>query len=148
MKVILTKNVPQLGQIGDVKEVADGYARNYLFKQGLAEPATQAALQKWQTKKQKIDQSRMRDKEQLQSLKEKLSHMVVELTAAANEQGHLYAAVKAADIASYLQRHGIKEDLTKKIVMEPLRELGNHQVKVKLSPQIEVDLKVRIKSKK
>ncbi len=148
MKVILTKNIPKLGQIGDVKEVSDGYARNYLFKQGLAEPATKAALQKWQIKKQKIAQSRMRDKEQLQSLKERLSHIVVELTATANEQGHLYAAVKAADIASYLHQQGIKEDLTKKIVMEPLREVGDHQVKVKLSPQIEVDLKVKIKSKK
>ena len=148
MKVILTKNVPKLGQIGDVKEVADGYARNYLFKQGLAEPATKAALQKWQTKKQKIAQSKMQDKEQLRSLKERLSQMVVELAATANEQGHLYAAVKASDIASYLQQHGIKEDLTKKIVMEPLRELGSHQVKVKLSPQIEIGLKVKIKNKK
>ncbi len=148
MKVVLTKNIPKLGKIGDVKEVADGYARNYLFKQGLAEPATKAALQKWQTKKQKIAQSRMQDKEQLQSLKERLSHMVVELTAVANEQGHLYAAVKATDIVSYLHQQGIKEDLTKKIVMEPLRELGEYQVKVILSPQIEVNLKVRIKSKK
>jgi large subunit ribosomal protein L9 len=132
MKVILLKDVESLGHAGDVREVKDGHARNYLMPRGLAAPATAASLQALEKTKAAAGRREVRLNEELGALKGRLEALVVEVRARAGDDGRLFGSVTAQDVADAIQRQGV--DVSKKQIdlQEPLKNTGFYKVPVRL----------------
>lgn len=131
MKVILLKDVAKVGRKGEVKDLANGYAQNFLVARGLAEVATPAKIQQ----AQKITAEHTKKQEEAQAMLEaglgKLKGKDVVVKAKANEKGHLFEAVHADAIASQLQDMlGIAVDAHALHIAEPIKEVGEHTVEV------------------
>lgn len=136
MKVLLTRDVAKIGRAGSVVSVADGYARNYLLPRGLAMPATEGAVK--QADNFRATESRRVDKlrQEITALAERLNGVSVSFKARAGEEGKLYGSVTTADIAEALtEKIGVEID-KRKIEGESLRELGTHQVRVRLTAEL------------
>lgn len=130
MKVILLTNIPKIGQKYDIKEVADGYGRNYLLKQGLAQLATEQEIARIEQKKQEREVKQDLQKDLLIKNVQALEGKEVHMKANANEKGHLFASVQPADIVE-----AIKQELNIDIPIEyientPLKETGEHIVSI------------------
>ena len=143
MKVILLKKVAGVGEIDAVKEVADGYARNFLFPHHLAVPAGEVATREVeQRKKKNIDALTSNLREQ-QSLASRLDGLEVEISENANDKGVLYAAVTAEKIAAALGKMGYSVK-AKQIVAEPLKQVGIFAATVKFGHGLESEIKIII----
>lgn len=142
IQVILTTTVEKLGADGDVVEVRDGYARNFLIPKGLAIPATPANLRRVAALKKKREAEQAAQLQQARELAEKLSMISCTLRAAAGADGKLYGSVTAADIAEYLRGEGITVERRRIHLAHPIRELGAHDVEIKLHPEVAVRMKV------
>lgn len=148
MKVILTQNVKKLGQKGDIKEVAIGYARNFLIPQKLAIQATHLNLEQFErqvNEKQAKDQKQKSDE---QTLFDKIDGIKIEIHAKANEQGHLFAGIKEKDIAFELAKNKIDIIKDQIKIKQPIKEVGEHEVGVEFKGVGEAKIKVIIKAKK
>ena len=146
MKVILTQNVERLGQAGEVKEVATGYARNYLIPKGLALAATPGSLKQWnaQQKAQQVQEERLAA--QAGELIRQLSEQVLTFEAKAGPTGRLYGSVTTGDIAEALEREfGISVD-RRKILSDPLREVGEHTISVRLGPEAVAEVRAVVRA--
>jgi len=146
VKVILTQDVPNLGQAGDVEDVAAGYARNYLFREGLAVKATKGASKEFE--RRVAAEARREDKmaAHAEALAKQLEGITLTFEAKAGETGHLYGSVTPSDIAEALEREiGEAFDRRKQIPSEPLREVGEHTVPVRLSSDVVAEVKVLVK---
>lgn len=136
MEVLLLKDVPKLGLAGDTVKVADGFARNYLLPRRLATPMDEGAQRQAETLRQARAKRDQRRAEEAAALVQRLDGMSVTIKARAGEHGKLYGSVTAADIAEELARaHGVEVDKRKLALAEPIREIGEHRVEVKLAPQ-------------
>ncbi len=145
MKVILVEDVPNLGRMGDVKEVADGYGRNYLIPQGLAKIATSGEVQQARQLKRTVQTRRQREHEEAEELAERLSGISLTFQARAGEGTKLYGSITSADIAEKLSAELGREFDRRKIRLdESLRQLGTHQVAIHLAPQLEPEITVVI----
>lgn len=135
MRVILLKDVPSLGHAGDVRDVKDGHARNYLLPRGLAAPATTASLHALERTKAAAGRREARVAEELTALKSRLEALVVEVRARAGEDGRLFGSVTGQDVAEAIQRKGV--DVSKKQVEleEPIKNTGFYKVPVRLHPR-------------
>lgn len=148
MKVIFLKDVKGKAKKGDVKNVPDGYARNYLFKNNLAEEATSGNLKALNVKKKKQDKLEIEEKENAINLKDKLADLTVELEAKSGENGRLFGSITSKQIAEALNKqHGHKLDKRKIELDEPIRALGYTNVPVKLHPEVSGSVKVHVKEK-
>ena len=137
MKVILQQDVKGQGKKGQMVEVAEGYARNFLLPRKLAVPATADAMNtmKLQEKAKKAEEARQ--KAEAEAVAEKLKGAVVKLTARAGANGKLFGAVTAKEIAEGLMtQHGIEVNKQKIVVEEPIKSFGSYQLKVKLGFEI------------
>lgn len=132
MKVILLKDVPTLGLTGDVREVKDGYARNYLLPRGLAAPATEGRLQSLAHARQASDQRQARLQRDASALKAQLESLVVEIRARAGEDGRLFGSVTAQDIAEAISHKGVEVSKKQVDVEEPLKATGFYKIPVRL----------------
>lgn len=131
MKVILVKNVPKVGDKGEVKEVALGHARNFLIPKGLAKAATPETLAELKLDQERLAKTAEADLEYAESLANKLEGQVIEITAKASDEGTLYAAIAPAKIASALKAKGF--DIGKEqLELGHIKELGEHEVVVDL----------------
>ncbi|MBI4771854.1 MAG: 50S ribosomal protein L9 [Chloroflexi bacterium] len=140
MKVLLLKDVYKLGRAGTVRKVATGYGRNYLLPQGLAVLATPAALKRAERIKHVADEERARLNHELSGVAEKLNGLTLAFAARAGETGKLYGSITNASIADAI-RARIGEEIDRRHVAgEPLRQLGVHQVPIRLT----VDLIPRV----
>ncbi len=144
MKVLLTQNVPNLGQAGDVKEVADGYARNYLIPRGLAVPATEGTVRMVKEQKQAKTEQATRQAQRMARLAEQMEQLTLTFYAKAGPTGRLYGSITPADIAEALERELKIPFDRRKILTDPLRDLGEHAVPVRLSRDRTVTIRVRI----
>ena len=144
MKVILNRDVEGTGKAGDVREVAAGFARNYLLPRQLALPARSRAVAQVQAQR---DRQRRRMEAEVvaaRALAERLSSQVVEIAARAGDTGKLYGAVVNIDVAETLEAQlGIQLD-RRKIEFEPAHELGEYEAVVRLHPEVEARVKVRV----
>ena len=144
MKVILNRDVEGTGKAGDVREVAGGFARNYLLPRQLAQPARSRAVAQVQAQR---DRQRRRVEAEVvaaRALAERLSSQVVEIAARAGETGKLYGAVVNIDVAETLEAQlGVQLD-RRKIEFEPAHELGEYEAVVRLHPEVEARVKVRV----
>jgi large subunit ribosomal protein L9 len=132
MKIILLKDVETLGRAGDVREVKDGHARNYLFPRGLAAPATASSLRALEQTKAAAGRREVRANEELSALKSRLEALVVEVRARAGDDGRLFGSVTAQDVADAIQRRGVEVSKKQIDLREPLKNTGFYKVPVRL----------------
>ncbi len=138
MKVIFLQDVPGVGQAGQVKEVADGYARNYLLPRGLARPATAGALRQAQEEQEAERRRRERALAQAQTLAEQLHHLTLSFRAKVGEQDLLFGTITSADIAEAIrEKLGVEVDRRKIEIDEPIRRPGIYSIPIRLHPDLE-----------
>lgn len=144
MKVLLIKSVEDLGLGGDVVDVADGYARNFLFPRNLAVKATPAAVKSAEVYRTKALKEQARISAESQALAEKLNELVVEIRAAADETGHLYGSVNERNISHSLKESGFDIDTDQVLLAEHLKATGEFPVPVKVYGDVRAEVTVRI----
>ena len=144
MKVLLYKDVPSLGWLGDVVEVNDGYARNYLLPQGIAKTATEANIKAIAEEKAKRAERRIAEKKRLEEAAEKVKDAEAVIAAKANVQGHLFGSVGPADIAENLRAQGF--EVANEVVKmdEHIKQVGTHPVELKFTDDLKVNVQVTV----
>jgi large subunit ribosomal protein L9 len=133
MKVLLLKDVYKLGRAGDVKRVADGYGRNFLLPQGLAVLATPGALKQVETIRTSAAATRNQLNKELGGVAEQLEKVVLTFAAKAGETGKLYGSITPQMIASAIKEKSGYEVDRRQLDMQPIRVLGDHKVRVRLT---------------
>lgn len=145
MKVIFTADVKGKGKKGEVKNVNDGYARNYLLKNNLAVEATKGNMKAQEAKEKKQEQLAQEEVEEAEKLKETLAALEVKLSAKSGEGGRLFGSITSKQIADELKKtHKIKIDKRKIELNEPIRTLGYTDVPVKLHNEVTGSIKVHV----
>ncbi len=144
MKVLLLEDVDNLGLAGSVVTVADGYGRNYLIPRGLAKVATPGALKQADQIRKTGERKRARLLADAQALAQRIEGLTLTFQARAGETGKLYGSITTADLAEALERElGQKID-RRKIISDPLRQVGEHTVQIRLMTDVSPTLKVII----
>ena len=145
MKVILLQDVEGLGQAGDLKDVANGYARNYLLPRRLAAAATPALLANHQQRIAAEQRKREKQAESNQQQAERLAQVSLTFKARVGRQGRLYGSITSQDIAAGLREsEGITIDRRVIELPEPIRTLGTFKVPVKLAQKVEPEITVNV----
>ncbi|MEW5914128.1 MAG: 50S ribosomal protein L9 [Thermodesulfobacteriota bacterium] len=144
MKVILTNEVLGLGDPGDVVNVKTGYGRNYLIPQGLALEATHKNVKAVEADKKRIALTQAREAERVRGEAGKLAGVKVTVLARAGEGGRLYGSVTNKQIAAALAEQGHDIDRRRIIMEGPIKQLGEFTLKVKLHPQVVVDIELKV----
>ncbi|GAB6927943.1 50S ribosomal protein L9 [Paenibacillus sp. JCM 10914] len=144
MKVIFIKDMKGQGKKGDVKEVSEGYATNFLIPRGVARPATDGNMKNLEQQQASEQKRKEQEKEEAQALGKKLEEMTIVLKAKSGEGGRLFGAITSKQIAEALAGQKIKIDKRKIELSDPIRSLGVTQVPVKLHPDVKATLKVQI----
>ena len=149
MKVILNKDVAGTGKAGEVKDVADGYARNFLIPRKLAVPASASALKGVEQRKAAESQKAAKEEAAAQALAERLTASPVVVTAKVGDQGRLYGSITSADIAEQLSTL-IGQPFDRRMIQldEPIRQLGTFDVPVRLHRSVSTKLKVDVQAAK
>lgn len=145
MKVIFLKEVKGKGKTGEVKDVSEGYARNYLFPNKLAVEANKGNLKQLEAKKAGEQKQAEKEYEEAVVLKEKLEKLEVNLQAKAGEGGRLFGSITSKQIVEALKKDKISIDKRKLELNDPIRTLGYTNVPVKLHPKVTATLKVHVK---
>ena len=149
MKVIFLQDVSAKGKQGEIKDVADGYARNFLFPKKLALPATPSAMKDAQAKMEENRKKQERQQVELQELAKRLEGTELAFKARAGEKGRLHGSITTADIAGKLTEVAGTEIDKKKIKLdEPLRNLGTHEVVVSFHGGVEAKINILIDEEK
>jgi large subunit ribosomal protein L9 len=144
MKVILRDDVKNVGRMGQVVNVADGYARNYLVPRGFAIEANTKNIKSLEHEKRIIGEKVKRIKNSAQDLAKKISTITLTIKANAGEEGKLFGSVTTMDIAELLKNEGIEIDKKKISLDEPIKRLGSYSVNVKIHPEISAQLAVEV----
>ncbi|ACB86457.1 50S ribosomal protein L9 [Natranaerobius thermophilus] len=147
MKVILKQDVKKLGTAGEVKEVSDGYARNFLIPRGIAVEASKGHMKDLELQRKQEEERQQKLKEEAEELKQKLDNEKVVIYQKTGDEGKLFGSVTNKDVAEELKSKGYTVE-KKKIEMEPIKSLGTHKVHVKLHPEVTVDIDVQVSEKK
>jgi len=142
MKILLKENVEKLGEAGDIVDVADGYARNYLIPQGLAVKASAGQIKQIDVIRRQAQLKQERVAAQIAALAERLSGIQMSFEAKASERGRLYGSITKDDVVEALESKLGEEIDRRKVEMDPLRQIGFHAIPVRLSgdtiPEISV----------
>jgi large subunit ribosomal protein L9 len=147
MKIILQKPVENLGDPGDVVDVADGYARNYLVPRGLALKATSGNQKQADAMRRNRDARETREREAAQALAAQFEGRTITIKARAGGEGRLFGSVTSVDIADAVQRQtGADIDRRKIDLEEPLKELGGVDVQVRLHPDVLATVHVEVEA--
>ncbi|MCS1352668.1 50S ribosomal protein L9 [Mechercharimyces sp. CAU 1602] len=145
MKVIFQQDVKGKGKKGEVKEVADGYARNYLLPNKLAVPASSGNINDLNEKKKREQRRAEEDLQQAEKLAETLGKLEIVITTKAGEGGRLFGAVTSKQISQQVMKdHSIKLDKKKIMLDDPIRHLGVTKVPVKLHPKVTATISVQV----
>lgn len=144
VQVILNEDVPNLGRPGDVVKVRAGYARNYLLPRGLAVEANPRNLRAFEHQKAIAMRKREALKDQAAALKEKLEELKLSVSARAGEEGKLFGSVTNIDLERALRERGFEIDRRRIILPEPIKQLGDYTVVVRLQPEVEANLKLSV----
>lgn len=147
MKVILYTDVKHLGEMGDVKNVANGYARNYLFPHMFAVPYNADTVAYFETRKEEIAARKEQKRKDAASLKDKLEAVTVELTVPASANGKLYGAVTSQTISDYLAKEGF--EIARKSIEIPglsIKATGNYHCVIHLYEAATAEVKIAVKA--
>jgi|LSQX01.1.fsa_nt_gb large subunit ribosomal protein L9 len=144
MKVILKEDVKNLGSKGDVVNVSDGYARNYLIPRGLAEIATEGGLKQLQMQEKAREKRKLEEAAEAKEIAAKLEKEKFVIKVKAGEGGRLFGSVTTKDIADVVKKAGYNIDKRKIELSENIKSLGLHKIKVKLYEDITADLTIQV----
>ncbi len=147
MKVILTSDVAELGKSGELKEVADGYARNFLLPRKLAVPATGGAYRAWQHDIASREEKRKRERDDAEITAQRIGSTTLTMGVKVGEGGKLYGSITSKDIADALARRGIEVDRHKVDLDEPLKSLGTYKVAIKVSAGLTPEVTIAVEPK-
>ncbi len=144
MKVILQKDVPALGDAGDIKEVAEGYARNYLLPKKLVIVANESSKKAVEHQKKLIRIKKEKRKKASEGIAESISGIELTIPAQVGEEGKLFGSITSMDIAKQLQDKGFTIDKRKILLDSPIRQEGEYTVGIKLDEGLSVSVKVNV----
>jgi large subunit ribosomal protein L9 len=144
MEVILREHVDHLGKRGEIVNVSDGYARNYLLPRKLALPATVGNKKHVERERKIMETREAEEKSQAEGVATRLSAVDITLARRVGDTEQLYGSVTAADIAEFLKGKGFEIDRRKLILPEPIKTIGEHDVPLKLHREVTVPLKVKV----
>jgi large subunit ribosomal protein L9 len=144
MKVIFLQDVKGQGKKGEIKEVSEGYARNYLLPKGVVQIATEGAKKTLDQQTASVQKKKDQEKEQFKALAVRLSEMTIVIKAKAGEAGRLFGAITSKQIAEALEANKITIDKRKIELDDPIRVLGVTKVTVKLYPDVKATLNVQV----
>ncbi|NLE59951.1 MAG: 50S ribosomal protein L9 [Planctomycetes bacterium] len=142
MKLLLRRDIPKVGLAGDVIEVSEGYARNYLIPNHLGVEPTKANMKRIEEDKRLAEEERRQRRVALEQMAGRMSNVEVTISAACNREGHLYGSVGPREIAAALRDEGHDVDAKQVQLREPIRQLDSVVVPVLLADDIQVDVKV------
>jgi large subunit ribosomal protein L9 len=145
MKVILTHDVSNLGTVGDVVDVKDGYARNFLFRRGLATAWTKGGQKQVDSISKGREVRAVKTLEEAKSIKGNLEAKAVKVEAHAGQSGRLFGAVSSADVAAAVKAAGGPELDRRKIeIKNPIKAVGAHEAIVRLHPEVQATVKLDV----
>lgn len=146
MKVILKQHVENLGDIGEVVQVKNGYGRNYLIPQGMAALATAGNVRAVAEEKKQASLKLSKIKEEAEVLADKLMNIELALPVRVGEENRIFGTITNADIAAALAKKGLEIDRRKITVNEEIRVLGVYSAAIKLHPEVEAQVKLRVEN--
>jgi large subunit ribosomal protein L9 len=144
MEIILREDVPHLGKTGEVVKVKDGYARNYLLPKGLAYPATAANKTRIAFEADRITKQRAAERADAETEAARLGAVHLSFAVKVGEEDKLYGSVTASDIQRKLEEQGFRLDKRKVDLPEPIRELGEFRVGLKIHPDVRPEILVTV----
>ncbi len=145
MEVILLRDMENLGKVGDIVKVKDGYARNYLIPSGIALPATKSNVRKVQNELKSLKKKAERQLQKFKEMAEKLNTTRVTIEHEAGEEGKLFGSVTTSQIEKALHKAGFEDIEKKQIILEkPIRETGTYEVKIHLFKDVEATITVDV----
>jgi large subunit ribosomal protein L9 len=144
MKVILKEDIKHVGKMGQILDVADGYARNYLIPKGLVAEASKKNIKFLEHEKRIIQEKAKKIKDSAQDVASKISSTIISIKAKTGEEGKLFGSITTMDIAEALQKEGIEIDKKKISLEEPIKRLGSYTVNIKLHPDVSTPLNIQV----
>ena len=146
MEVVLREDVTNLGEMGDVVRVRDGYARNYLLPQGLGVVANKKNLKALEHERRMIGQRKEQLIKQAQGISDQLAGVTLDFAVKVGEEGKLFGSVTNQDIERALKAKGFTVDRRKILLDEPIKVVGEYDVAVKLGPEVTPSIKIKVAS--
>lgn len=146
MKVILLQNVKGVGKTGDVKEISDGYARNFLIPKKMAELATESGIQKVEALRKKQEAENRAAIEKSKKIAETLKNLKIEIQAK-EKGGKLFGSITAKEILDELDKKGFQVDLGSIDLKSPIKKIGEYEIPVNFGNNIKSDFKLLVKGK-
>lgn len=143
MRVVLLKDVPDLGKKGDIKDVSDGYGRNFLIRNKLVEILTPQVARRLEIEREKEEKTAVALKSQTLALKEKIEKLKLVLKTKIGESGQVFGSITPTKILAELEKNGIKLEKNQ-VLSKPIKTLGESKIKIKLPQEIEAELKIII----
>ena len=144
VKLILRESVPSLGEAGDLVSVKPGFARNYLLPRGLAILATEGNVRELEHKQRVVAAKVAKERKELEGLRDRLQALSLVVKARAGEEGKLFGSVTAAQIADLIAAQGVEVDRRKIALDEPIKDLGEHSVAVRLQRELVATVKLTV----
>lgn len=142
MKVVLQKDISNLGDAGDIKEVAEGYARNYLLPKKLVLVADESSQRSIEHQKRLIKLKKDKRKKESEKIAEAISAVEIKITAMVGEEDKLFGSVTSIDIAKKLKGLGYNVDKRKILLENPIKQLGEYSIPIKLEEGLTASIKV------
>lgn len=144
MKVVLLKDVKGTGKKGEIKEVADGYAKNFLIKNGFAKKANAEAISENNLQKESVAFHKEMEKQQAVALSEKLKDVKIVLSIKCGENGKTFGSVTSKEIAEQLKSKGYDIDKKKVEFTQPIKTIGIYKIQIKLHPEVSVKINLEV----
>lgn len=144
MKVLLKADVPKIGKKGEILEVKEGYARNFLFPNGMAVEASGGAMKQVEAEKKALERKKSKEKEEAQALADRIKGTTITLRHKAGEEGRLFGSITSAEVAEALKQKGFTIDKKQVVLEEPIRLVGGHEVKIKLHTEVMANLHLEV----
>lgn len=147
MRVILQKDIPNLGEAGDIKDVTKGYARNFLLPRKLVILASEGSKQALQHQQKLIEIKKEKRKKQQEKLLDALSNLELSIPAYAGEEGKLFGSITSMDVAKKLAELGYEIDKRKIQIADPIKQLGEYTVAIKLDDGMAAEVKINVEAR-
>lgn len=145
MKIVLRSDLDRVGKRGDLLEVADGYARNYLIPHGLAIPATEGIEAQANAMRRGRDLKDSKDREGAEAIARKLVPMVITIPARAGAEGRLFGSVTMSDVVDAVQvQAGVELDRHRIVSSEAIKSVGTHEIAVRLHPEVQFQITLEV----
>ena len=147
MKVLFTSDVPPIASKGERKNVSDGFARNYLFRRGLAIPVTKGIVRDLEEKEKQKREKEKRQEKEAHILRERIDGKEISIISSATLDGNLYGSVREEDIKSEISnKFKVKAEMLSVHLDEPIKQVGVYTIEVSLYKDVKAKLRVKVKS--